>query len=184
MLKGLLKQDRGRFSVLTQTGNGSNKAEGSYMSLFCLCVIDNFDKEDLLTYTNQIEMHAKEYNRGIKYEVDWPEPIVEHIKKDSLIINIVDCPENDNCEMFLLPDNWYFNESTNKLPFKDRIKFLQDISELFINNSCSVDIYLGQSGTNPEEFIDVWLKNSDLVDYLTNTIGVYGIDDGVHINIV
>ena len=47
-------------SFIIQTGNGSNKAEGSYMSLFCLCVIDNFDKEDLLTYTNQIEMYAKE----------------------------------------------------------------------------------------------------------------------------
>ena len=64
------------------------------------------------------------------------------------------------------------------------MKFLQDVCSIFINKKHSVELYLGQNGTYPEEFFDLTLKNSELVDYLAKTIGVNGVDDGMHINII
>lgn len=156
------------------------------MSLICLCVVENVKKDGKIDfYTQQLETLAKRHKRGIKFSVDWPEPLLSHIQKDSLVINILDCPESDNCELFLLPDGWYCNGLTNNLAFRERMKFLQDISDVFINGQCGVEIYLGLSGTNPEDFFDVSLKNDVLTDYLAKTVGVDGIDsNGVHISVI
>jgi len=155
------------------------------MSLFCLCVVENIrENSEVIFYTQQIKTIAKHYKRGIKFVVDWYEPIISCIQKDSLVINILDCSECDNCELFLLPDGWYSNGQTNKLAFRERMKFLQDICNIFIDGKYSVDLYLGQSGIRPEEFVDVTINSKDLTDYLTKTIGVNGIEDGVHISII
>ena len=155
------------------------------MSLFCLCVVENIrTKNEIVFYTQQIEIRAKHYKRGIKFFVDWSEPLMSHIQKDALVINILDCPEADNCELFLLPDGWYSNGQTNTLTLRERMKFLQNISKVFINGEYKVDLYLGQSGTDQEDFFDVTLKSNDLVDYLTKTVGINGVDDGLHINVI
>lgn len=155
------------------------------MSLFCLCAVEGIrEKSENAFYTQQLEILARQHGRGIKFFVDWPEPIISCIQKDSLVISILDCSESDNCEFFLLPDGWYSNGQTAKLTFKERMEFLQDISNIFINRKYSVDLYMGQSGTRPEEFSDVILKNNVLVNYLINTVGVSGIDDGVHIRVI
>lgn len=155
------------------------------MSLFCLCIVGDIkNNSEIAFFTQQIKSLAKHNNRGIKFFVDWSEPLISRIQKDSLIINILDSPASDNCELFLLPDGWYNNGNTNKLAFSKRMKFLQDVSNIFINRKYSVELYLGQSGTHPDDFFDVTLKNHNLIDYLTKTVGVYGADDGVHISIV
>lgn len=156
------------------------------MSLFCICVVENIKKDSEITlYTQQLETLAKQHKRGIKFFVDWPEPLLSRIQKDSLVMNMNDSPESDNCELFLLPDGWYHNGRTNKLAFRERMKFLEDVSSIFIDRKYSVELYLGLSGTDPEDFFDVSLKNNDLADYLAKTIGVEGIDfDGVHIRII
>lgn len=156
------------------------------MSLICLCVVENIRKNsEIVFYKQQLETVAKHHKRGVKFSVDWSEPIISHIQKDSFIINITDCPESDNCELFLLPDGWYVNGYTNKLPFRERMKFLQDISNIFNSNNYNADLYLGLSGTEPEDFLSITLKNNNLVDYLSDTVGVNGIDfDGVRIKVV
>lgn len=155
------------------------------MSLICLCVVKNVRKQSEIDLcTQQIEMIAKHHKRGIKYFVDWSEPFISSIQRDSLVINIVDSPESNNCELFLLPDGWFCNGQTDRLSFRERMKFLQDISNVFINRKYRVDLYLGQSGTCPEEVTSVRLCNHDLVDYLTKTIGIEGADNGMHICLV
>lgn len=156
------------------------------MSLICLCVVENIrNNSEIVFYKQQTEALAKLHKRGIKFSVDWPEPIMSCIQKDSFIISIVDCPESDNCELFLMPDGWCCNGRTNKLAFRERMKFLQDISAIFINREYSVDLYMGLSGNDPEDYFNVALKNNDLVDYLTRTVGVDGIDlDSVHISVI
>ena len=154
------------------------------MSLFCLCVIENVKDNEKNFFVQQIEMLAKYHKRGVKFLVNWNEPIISNIKKDSLIINVLDCPKSDNCELFLLPDGWYSNGQTEKLSFKERIKLLQDITNVFINRKYRVDFYFGQSGTQPEDFLNIALETDDLADYLTKTIGINGVDDGLHIRII
>ena len=154
------------------------------MSLFCLCVVEDIkERNKILFYTQQLMALAKRYKRGIKFFVDWSEPIVSRIKKDSLVINVLDCPESDNCEMFLLPNGWYSNGETNELTFRERIKFLQDISNVFIKSQYSIDIYLGNSGTHANEFFNITLKSCNLIDYLTKTVGLNGVNNGIHISV-
>ena len=157
------------------------------MSLFCLCIVGNIKKEsELLIYTKKVEQLAKHHSFGVKFSVDWTEPILSvlNVNSNSLVINVLDCPESDNCELFLLPDGWYVNGKTNKKSFRNRMKFLQDITNIFADNSHSVCFYLGQSGTHIEEFYDITIRSNTLVDYLIETIGTNGIDDGVCINII
>lgn len=154
------------------------------MSSFCLCVVEGIrEKDKTVSYVQQIEILAKYYNRGITFTIDWTEPLASHIEKDALIINILDSPETDNCEVFLLPDGWYCNGETNYLSFRERMRFLQDICNIFINENYCIDLYIGQSGTNPSDFLEVTLKNNDLVEYLTKTVGTYGVEDGILISV-
>lgn len=155
------------------------------MSLICLCIVEDIrNNNDILFYTRQLETIAKNHNRGIKFFVDWSEPVISFIQKDSFIINILDCPTSNNCELFLLPDGWYSNGQADEVAFRERMTFLQEVTSVFISRGHGVELYLGQSGTHPEDFFDVTLNNNDLSGYLAKTIGVDGIDDGVHISII
>ncbi len=152
------------------------------MSLFCLCVVEDIKETDeIVLYTQQIEVLARCYKIGVKFCVDWSEPIISHIKKGSLIINILDSPESDNCELFLLPDGWSINGQTNMVSFIERMKFLQDISTVFNNRNYPIDLYLGESGTNFDEFLTISLNSKSLPEYLSKTVGTYGVEAGVHI---
>lgn len=154
------------------------------MSLFCLCVIDNIEKSEVPFYTKQIDALAKYHNRGVKYSVDWDEPVFLQIKNYSLLINILDSPKATNCEMLLLPDGWLHNGQTNNSYFSERMKFLQDISDIFINVNCSINFYLAESGTDTEDYLNIFLKNNTLSDYLTKTVGIHGVKDGLQISII
>lgn len=155
------------------------------MSSFCICVVEDIKRDnELVFYMQQLEILAQNHKRGIKFFIDWPEPIISRIQENSLIINILDCPESNNCELFLQPDGWYSNGRTDKLAFRERMHFLQDIAKFFIYRKHSVDLYIGQSGADPEDFFDITLKSNDLADFLTKTVGVVGVDDGVHIGVI
>lgn len=154
------------------------------MSLMCLCIIENIlDHNDRLYFIQQLEVLAKHHNRGIKFFIDWDEPFISHIQEDAFIINVLDSPESNNCERFLLPDGWSFNGISEKVSFRERTKFLQEICSIINSRKYSVELYLGESGTCPEDFIDITLKNNKLVEYLTNTIGMNGVDNVVHISV-
>lgn len=155
------------------------------MSLICLYIVGDIrNNSEKVFFIQQIKALAKYNNRGIKFFVDWSEPLISRIQRDSLVINILDSPESDNCELFLLPNGWYSNGHTNKLAFDERMKFLQEISNIFIDKRYAIELYLAQSGTHPDDFFDVTLQNHELIDYLTKTVGVDGVDDGFHINII
>ena len=154
------------------------------MSLFCFCIVENIKKSEIDLCSQKLKTLAKKHNRGIKFSIDWSDPILSGIKKDSFIINITDNPESDNCELFLLPDGWYYNGETNELAFSERMLLLQDISNVFIDRGYIVEIFLGVSGMRPDELFNVKLKMEDLINYLTKTVGVVGADGGTHISII
>ena len=154
------------------------------MSLLCLCVVENYEMISDPLLDKQIKSIAEPYNRGIKFGVDWVEPIVSYIKRGSLIVSINDNPLSDNREMFLLPDGWYSNCQTNAIPFRSRMVFLQDLATMLINQRYNVSFYIAESGTDLSDFHDVSLKCEELPDYLLKTIGASGVSDGVRINMV
>lgn len=152
------------------------------MSLICVCVVENVKIEsDKSEYIKRLKQFARYYNRGIKFNIDWSEPFVSCLQADSFVVNILDAPDSDNCELFLQPDGWFCNGRIDKTPFKVRMKFLEEICASFVNKKRSVMLYLSQSGTHPNDFERVTLRINDLVEYLTKTVGVNGIKDGVQI---
>lgn len=153
------------------------------MSLMCLCIVENVLDEDRLYFIQQLEILAKHHNRGIKFFVDWDEPFMSHIQEGAFIVNVLDSPTSNNCEWFLLPDGWSFNGISEKVPFRERTKFLQEICSIINGRKYSVELYLGESGTDPGKFLNIILENKNLVEYLTKTIGMSGADDIVHISV-
>ena len=88
-----------------------------------------------------------------------------------MIVNLLDDIACDNCEMLLLPDGWFFASKTNKLSFKQRMEFLHDIAALLLASNHSVEFYIGSSGTNPDEFLEISVKQAGFIDALALLIG-------------
>ena len=106
------------------------------MSVLCVCIVENIlSNSDRLNLMQQLELLAKRHNRGIKFFIDWDEPFISHIQENDFIINILDSPTSNNCECFLLPDGWCYNGNAEKVPFKERAKFLEEICSI-INGDC------------------------------------------------
>ena len=95
------------------------------MSTICICIVRTMKEQgDKVRYKAQIEPIARRWNCGVKFSVDWPEPIVACAMDDSLVVDITDYPGANNCELLLLPDGWYYNGCTNAVPFRDRYSVL------------------------------------------------------------
>ena len=154
------------------------------MSLFCLCVVESIrEKSEVALCARQLELIAKQYNRGVKFFADWSDPFVSDIQKQSFIMNITDGPSFSNCELFLLPDGWYYNGKTNKLPFRERMEFLKSVVSFFAEKKCVVDLYLGVSGICAQEFTHFTVSVNELMDCLVKTVGTHGAEESVHISI-
>ena len=74
------------------------------MSSICLFAAKGITAEKKKKYIHDIQKLVIDYKRGVKFFIAWSESMVLDIQKDSFIVNIVDSPKSDNCEMFLLPD--------------------------------------------------------------------------------
>jgi len=154
------------------------------MSSLCLCIINGIEIAEKNVFVPKVELLAQNYKCNVDFCINWCEPILSDVKQDSFIVNIIDSSISKNCELFLLPDNWWFNGQTNKVGFRERIKLLEDIAGLFDLKKHSINIYLAESGTALDEFVNVSLKRDEISDYLTQTIGAHGIIEGIHINII
>lgn len=155
------------------------------MSLFCVFVANGIAKRnEIEVCVQQIHALAQKYKRGIKWTIDWNEPTLTHIPTDALLVNILDCSNADNCELLLLPDGWYSNGQTNHQAFKERMRFLQDVSEVLCKWAGKTHLYLGESGSCKEEFVNVSVRCDCIAEYLANSVGITGVDGGIHIDLL
>ena len=60
------------------------------MSLICLCVTNVEKQEEQMHYQNRLIEIAKYHERGIKFAVNWSEPVLENIKGNKMIVNLLD----------------------------------------------------------------------------------------------
>ncbi len=132
----------------------------------------------------RLEKIACRYERSMSNHIDWEEPILLNMKDDDFVININDSSESPNCEMLLLPDGWYVNGRTNNIPFRNRVRFLEELAEAIIETDHAVSFYLGLSGTVFDEFENCEVEQSKLGEFLTQLVGKTGVDTGFHIRIV
>ena len=154
------------------------------MSNFCFCVIENIiEAKERKRVFKKIEKLAQKYDCAICDLINWQEPVVSAINQDSYIISINDSKKEDICELFLLPDGWYYNNKTNIQSFFQRARFFEDIAEMIMIDGYDISFYIAQSGTTTDEFENYVISQSDIVLLLSESIGNNGVDTGLHIQI-
>ncbi len=155
------------------------------MSSVCLCTIENhISKSEIRYFVTELKKIAQYYNRGIKFEIDWKEPLVSQLPINSFVMDIKDSLLDENCEYLLLPDGWFFNGKTNELTFRSRMMVLEEISDLFTQKNYVVHFYFFDSGEDIDDFSTIKIRQSSFVNYLSDTIGIKGVESGVHICIL
>ena len=117
-------------------------------------------------YQHRLENIAREHGRGVTFSVNWPEPIVEYLKGRYMLINLLDEEGCDNCQKLLAPEEGGYGAYTNNIALKQRMKFLQDIADALLDGKHKAEFYIGLSGTNPDDFLEVVVNQKDLIEYL------------------
>ncbi len=154
------------------------------MSLFCFFAISSISEDNKLLLNNPyLEKIAQFYHIELNTSVGWSEPILTCIDKKSVLLNISD-ENTTNCELFLLPDGWYYNGKTNNIRFRHRMFLLQTISSFFICFKKGTSLYIGESGTNVDEFLTTSIRYELMTDFLDSTIGKNGVVGGLHVEIL
>ena len=154
------------------------------MSRICVIVADYKKSRNELNSTKEI-IKKKIFKRHLgvffydKVDEPWDVNYEGFLK-----ISIADSFKFDNCEMFLLPDNCYYNGHTNKTPFIERMDIISDIVSTLKEQMCEVELYIGDSGTEKEDFIGMQCSVKDLANMLNeNCIDNNLQDNDLHIRI-
>ncbi|MBQ7603801.1 MAG: hypothetical protein IJU75_02490 [Clostridia bacterium] len=154
------------------------------MSLFCFFAISSISEDNKVLLNNPyLEKNAQFYHIELNTSVGWSEPILTCVDKKSVLLNISD-ENTTNCELFLLPDGWYYNGKTNNIRFRDRMFLLQTISSFFTALKKDTNLYIGESGTNAEDYLTISLHYEMVADFLNSTIGQHGVMGGLHVIIL
>ena len=151
------------------------------MSRFCFCVISYNNDCEKKQLEERICIIVHNHNYGVTFGIDWDEPVVSSLKTNTLLVNITDSIDDPNSDMFLLPDEWILNGRRNTRCFNERMQILNDLASEFNSERRSVEFYIGDSGTEKSEFINIEVSKSQLVEVLKKTIGRLGDMIDVHI---
>lgn len=150
------------------------------MSLICIGVA-LLQSPNIAIIKQKLSEVAVRHKRGITFGIDWYEPITDFINEDSFLFSLTDSPENDNCEMLLLPDNNFLNDKTNELPLGMRLQLLQDLSKVIIATGHYVEYYIGLSGTLTAEYDTFMVRNHDLPIFLEKVISSSAPSYAIHL---
>ena len=136
------------------------------MSKICIIIINNpadYNPAIRKNVASIIERHGL----GVFFDSICDEPLLTCFS-NHCSIEIADTPSNNNCEMFLLPDSCYFNGKNNSYSFKNRMKILQEIIEFLYDSKFKLDLFLGDSGTDYDEFKTIKSLPHQLAEILCN----------------
>ena len=147
------------------------------MSKFCIIVFPNVSFDTLTLLREKIVEIANMYNKYVFWDFEYQEPFLENYP-NSIAISISDSFNHDNCEMFLLPDNFTYNNLSNSNLFIERMKLLQDCVYLLLKYTGTIELFLGDSGTKLSDFK---VFNSS-VSNLAKDINCYYLNDNYQEN--
>lgn len=119
------------------------------MSNVCICVADKGASDKLKRFKKCL------HQCGLFTfdELNFAAPFLQGTDYDKkLICSISDSEINDNCEMFLLPDNCTFNGRPNSTPFAERTQILLSAFEDVIDRDTSLELFVGYCGTPYSDF--------------------------------
>ena len=153
------------------------------MSLICIGMVDHIQECVALSVQKQQKEIANKNGIGVFFSIDWEEPIVSHFDHNYLF-SLTDSKWIDNCERLLLPDEWEYNYWKNDIPFRIRAEYIHQMIEPLTALNYKVNLFLGTSGDEIEDYISITVSEPDLGQVLTDTWGKSGESSSYHYLIV
>ncbi len=95
------------------------------------------------------------------FESSYNEPLLARYMDKSIACSISDSALYDNCEMLLLPDQCWINGKTNDTSFLYRMKALGKALSEIEKYTETMELYMGESGTDPEDFDEMIISTID-----------------------
>ena len=151
------------------------------MSAICFCITEIKDPVQIKRYQDKIINIANIYGRGVSFSIDWEEPLLERYADAYIIADFHDSPTESNCEMLIMPDHWQYNNKRNELSFRQRMALFQDVAAWATVQGYSMEFFIGNSGTNWNEFETIIVPAKHLTNVLIETVGESGSDADIHI---
>ena len=110
----------------------------------------------------------KTYGLGVCFDTPANEPFLQDYACPDLLFTISDTEETENCELFLLPDGWTINGAENPVPFVQRMKVLQQFA-YSLSNICEwMEILVGDSGMDLDDFVLSEVKTKDVLNVMVD----------------
>lgn len=133
------------------------------MSKICIAILN--DDVSTERITTAIQPLLKRYNLAVSYKLTYDEPLLEKYRNKAYkMFSFADNVYYDNCEMFLLPDNCFFNGQKNSIPFQARMQLLEEIFERVLDFTPKIEVFIGDSGTRYDEFDRAHCKLYNFLD--------------------
>jgi hypothetical protein len=124
---------------------------------------------------------AKKHDRNICFEIGWSEPVIHSLPAASFVFSLEDNALNENCEMLLLPDGWYYNGKTNNVAIAERMMFIQEISKSMLLSGFPMEFFIGTSGELPEDYETKVVECHHLASFLAKHIEIINSTSSLHI---
>lgn len=112
---------------------------------------------------------AKTYGMGVCFDTPVNEPFLQEYACPDLLFTISDTEETENCELFFLPDGWTINGAENPVPFVQRMKILQQFAYRLSNICERLEILIGDSGMDLDDFALCEIAAKDIPSVMVNT---------------
>ena len=131
------------------------------MSNVCICVADKGASGKL----KRFQKYLHQCGLFTFDKLDFAAPFLQGTDYDNkLICSISDSEINDNCEMFLLPDNCTTNGRSNSTPFTKRMQMLLSAFEEVIDKDTSLELFVGYCGALYSDFEHKHITLRELAD--------------------
>ena len=151
------------------------------MSKICIMLVHN-SIDNTYNIISEIKHIVDDYGWGyfILDEID--EPFL-HRNKSDLIISFSDNYVYDNCEMLLLPDDCIYNGKENKKTLFERMEMICNVVKFLKQNNHGVELYIGDSGTECEDYSEYACLPSILQNTICNGLNHFN-NDNLHIIVI
>ena len=105
--------------------------------------------------------YAEDHGFGVHFSLSYDEPLLAHYDETAKLLNFTDHQEHENCEMLLLPDHCSFGGIRSGVPLRVRMQWLAELLGSLKAYTQDLDLFIGDSGANYEDFDLICLKFSE-----------------------
>lgn len=153
------------------------------MSKICIFVVTDICQECKASIENDILKFISEYNLGAFFDQDDNEPFLSFYE-NCFTISIADSGRYNNCEFLMLPEGWSVAGKMPVFSFRKRMMILQEIASLIVNKICRVELFVGDSGNDYDDFMQFECNFMNVAKTLLNNYEAEnGWSNNLHISI-